>query len=63
MNDFSAVLPAELKDRKTGLLVFGILLIILGCMAGLAARLMLLGLVRRMIGSENIDANKTSGKV
>ena len=44
MNDVANVPPvAEFKDRRTGLMVFGILLIILGCMAALAIPFMLLG--------------------
>ena len=44
MNDVANVLPvAEFKDRRTGLMVFGILLIILGCLAALLVPFMLLG--------------------
>src|SRR5271156_3567557 len=43
MNEAGAVPPLEFHDRKTGLIIFGVLLILLGCGAGMLVPLMLLG--------------------
>jgi len=44
MNDLAAAMPpAGFKDRRTGLMVFGILVIVLGCLLALMTPLMLLG--------------------
>jgi hypothetical protein len=44
MNDCTAALPPSgFKDRSTGLMVFGILVIIVGCLLGLMVPFMLLG--------------------
>jgi hypothetical protein len=39
----STSLTVPYKDRSTGLMIFGILTVLLGCLAGLGVRLMLLG--------------------
>jgi len=44
----AAASPAPYQDRSTGLVVFGVLTILLGCLAGLSVLLMLLG---RMMGA------------
>ena len=45
MNESSSRLPLPFKDRTTGLRVFGILTILLGCLCGLMVLLMILGQV------------------
>lgn len=45
MNEAERVAPAEYKDRRDGLIVFGILLIILGCVCACGIPLSLVGLL------------------
>jgi hypothetical protein len=57
MNDVATVPPAPdagFKDRRTGLMIFGILLIVLGCLVALMIPLMLLGqfMARQVPGLE-----------